>query len=85
MKRRFALYGLSLLPAFLAQDLAQAEQIFAPASRTENFVSCRIGCTHFEGYVVVKHADVGEPAIVRPDASLNASRLYLPTEDVKTR
>jgi hypothetical protein len=91
MKRRFALWGLSLLPVFLAldfgADLALGDQMFP--SQTQSFTSCSGGgCTHFEGYVIVPRR-TGAPettsqAVVRPDAVLSANRLYLPMDEDKT-
>ena len=96
MRRRFALWGLLLLPVFLAQnfgaDRVFGDQIFPSASRGESYTSCRVAngadCTRFEGYVVVPKraggAEAAARAVVKPDAVLSANRLYLPIEDDKT-
>ena len=89
MNRRFALWSLSLLPVLLAQDFgaqrAMGDPMFLSASQKGDTESCRVRCTHFEGYIVVpRRAEASAHAIVNPDAELSVNRLYLPMNNEMT-
>ena len=89
MNRLFALPGLSVSPLCLAlvfaAGAARGDQVFPLSMRPENTAPCRVGCSHFEGYVIVpRHLDKAAPTPAGAEAVMSANRLYLPAADGKT-